>query len=43
MAIINLEINARYEQQETITLNMVLMDLFYITRQIDVFFGQKKT
>ncbi|MCC8457925.1 MULTISPECIES: Imm52 family immunity protein [Photorhabdus] len=42
MAIINLEINARYEQQETITLNMVLMDLFYITRQIDVFFGQKK-
>ncbi|WP_391529638.1 hypothetical protein [Photorhabdus akhurstii] len=43
MAIINLEINARYEQQETITLNTVLMDLFYITRQIDIFFGQKKT
>ncbi|NRN30636.1 Imm52 family immunity protein [Photorhabdus heterorhabditis] len=43
MAIIRLEINVYYQQQETITANMALMDLFNITRQIDVFFDQKKT
>ncbi|ETS33489.1 MULTISPECIES: Imm52 family immunity protein [Photorhabdus] len=42
MAIIRLEINVYYQQQETITANTALMDLFNITRQIDIFFGQKK-
>ncbi|MCW7549325.1 immunity 52 family protein [Photorhabdus sp. APURE] len=43
MAIIRLEINVYYQQQETITANTALIDLFNITRQIDIFFGQKKT
>ncbi|KOY60126.1 hypothetical protein AM629_21135 [Photorhabdus heterorhabditis] len=43
MAIIRLEINVYYQQQETITANTALMDLFNITRQIDVFFDRKKT
>ncbi|ETS33492.1 hypothetical protein BB987_13480 [Photorhabdus temperata] len=43
MAIIRIEINVRYEQQETITVNTALMDLFRITRQADIFFGRKKT
>ncbi|WP_350306154.1 hypothetical protein [Photorhabdus viridis] len=43
MAIIRLKINVRYEQQEVITVDSVLMDLFRVTRQIDIFFGQKKT
>ncbi|CAQ82597.1 MULTISPECIES: Imm52 family immunity protein [Photorhabdus] len=43
MAIICLKINAYYEQQETITVNTALTGLFNITRQIDIFFGQKKT
>ncbi|MGV7961640.1 Imm52 family immunity protein [Photorhabdus tasmaniensis] len=43
MIIIRLEINVRYEQQETITAHTALMDLFHITRQIDIFFGRKKT
>ncbi|OCQ51362.1 hypothetical protein Ppb6_03457 [Photorhabdus australis subsp. thailandensis] len=42
MAIICLKINAYYEQQETAVVNTALMDLFHITRQIDIFFGQKK-
>ncbi|WP_323836903.1 hypothetical protein [Photorhabdus africana] len=42
MTIIRLKINVRYEQQEAITVNSALMDLFRITRQIDIFFGQKK-
>ncbi|OWO82009.1 hypothetical protein B5C26_10340 [Photorhabdus luminescens] len=42
MAIIRLKINVRYEQQEVITVNSALMDLFRITRQIDIFFVQKK-
>ncbi|CAQ82466.1 MULTISPECIES: hypothetical protein [Photorhabdus] len=42
MAIIRLEINVYYEQQETITVDTALMDLFNITQQIDIFFGQKK-
>ncbi|OCQ50856.1 hypothetical protein Ppb6_03953 [Photorhabdus australis subsp. thailandensis] len=43
MAIIRIEINVRYEQQETITVNSALMDLYFITRQIDIFFEKKKT
>ncbi|OWO82011.1 hypothetical protein B5C26_10350 [Photorhabdus luminescens] len=43
MAIIRIEINVRYEQQETIIVNTALMDLFRITRQVDIFFGRKKT
>ncbi|MCW7762946.1 Imm52 family immunity protein [Photorhabdus luminescens] len=43
MAIIRIEINVRYEQQETIIVNTALMDLFSITRQVDIFFGRKKT
>ncbi|NRN30642.1 Imm52 family immunity protein [Photorhabdus heterorhabditis] len=43
MTIIHLKINVRYEQQETITANTALIDLFHITRQIDVFFNLKKT
>ncbi|TNH41882.1 Imm52 family immunity protein [Photorhabdus luminescens] len=42
MAIIRLKINVRYEQQGVITVNSALMDLFRITRQIDIFFVQKK-
>ncbi|KMW72275.1 hypothetical protein TI10_14985 [Photorhabdus luminescens subsp. luminescens] len=42
MAIIRLKINVRYEQKEVITVNSALMDLFRITRQIDIFFVQKK-
>ncbi|MGV7959779.1 Imm52 family immunity protein [Photorhabdus tasmaniensis] len=43
MAIIRLKINVYYQQQETITVNTALIDLFHITRQIDIFFGRKKT
>ncbi|KTL61695.1 hypothetical protein AA106_07920 [Photorhabdus laumondii subsp. laumondii] len=43
MAIIRIKINVRYEQQETIIVNTALMDLFRITRQVDIFFGRKKT
>ncbi|MGS0630333.1 hypothetical protein, partial [Photorhabdus asymbiotica] len=43
MAIIRLKINVRYEQQETITPHTALMDLFHTTRQIDIFFGKKKS
>ncbi|EYU15066.1 Imm52 family immunity protein [Photorhabdus aegyptia] len=43
MAIIRLEINVYYQQQEAITANTALRDLFNITRQIDIFLGQKKT
>uniref|UniRef100_UPI0036DAF87A hypothetical protein n=1 Tax=Photorhabdus sp. RM322S TaxID=3342825 RepID=UPI0036DAF87A len=42
MAIIHIKLNVRYEQQETITPNTALMDLFHITQKIDIFFGQKK-
>ncbi|WP_268870630.1 hypothetical protein [Photorhabdus australis] len=34
MAIIRLKINVRYEQQEVITVDSVLMDLFCVTQQI---------
>ncbi|MQL49560.1 hypothetical protein GEA64_17090 [Photorhabdus khanii] len=43
MSIIRLEINVYHEQHETITVNTVLMDLFHITQQIDIFLNQKKT
>ncbi|MBS9435987.1 hypothetical protein EAE91_01955 [Photorhabdus noenieputensis] len=43
MSIIRLEINIYYEQHKTITVNTVLMDLFHITQQLDIFFNQKKT
>ncbi|NRN30139.1 Imm52 family immunity protein [Photorhabdus heterorhabditis] len=43
MTIIRLKINAYYEQQETITVNTALMDLFQITQQINIFFNRKKT
>ncbi|MCW7762949.1 Imm52 family immunity protein [Photorhabdus luminescens] len=43
MAIVRIEINVRYEQQKTISANTALMDLFHITRQIDIFFRKEKT
>ncbi|MFD0707067.1 Imm52 family immunity protein [Photorhabdus akhurstii] len=42
MAIVRIKINVYYEQRETITAHTALMDLFHITRQIDVFFNQGK-
>ncbi|NRN30645.1 Imm52 family immunity protein [Photorhabdus heterorhabditis] len=43
MTIIRIKINVYYEQQEAITVNTALMDLFHITQQIDIFFRQEKT
>ncbi|WP_445497154.1 hypothetical protein [Photorhabdus sp. SF281] len=42
MEIVRIKINVYYEQRETITAYTALMDLFHITRQIDVFFNQEK-
>ncbi|OCQ51670.1 hypothetical protein Ppb6_03063 [Photorhabdus australis subsp. thailandensis] len=42
MTIVRVKINVRHQQQEIITVRTALMDLFHITRQIDIFFGQKK-
>ncbi|SCZ72311.1 Imm52 family immunity protein [Photorhabdus luminescens] len=42
MAIIHIKFNVRYEQQENITPNIALIDLFHITRQIDILLGQKR-
>ncbi|QXF34679.1 hypothetical protein CE143_17040 [Photorhabdus luminescens] len=43
MAIIHIKFNIRYEQQENITPNIALIDLFHITQKIDIFLGQKKS
>ncbi|WP_434526788.1 hypothetical protein [Photorhabdus asymbiotica] len=42
MTVINLDINLRYEQREAITASIALMDLFYITQQLDVFLVRRK-
>ncbi|MGS0628204.1 hypothetical protein, partial [Photorhabdus asymbiotica] len=43
MTTVRIEINVRYEQHETITVDTALMDLFYITRELNTVFNQKKT
>ncbi|ETS32514.1 hypothetical protein BB987_10775 [Photorhabdus temperata] len=43
MTVINIDINVRYEQWETVTTKTALIDLFHITQRLNVFFDQKKT